>query len=297
MKKALLILLSAIMLLSAVSCQKQDKDQEISVEPLNDEYDFKLHNDSNYYCMTLGGYFNDSTIVNESQVKKSVHNLLMKNDDESQADKEYYMEEYEYTYTIVSISNIGYDTFGLDEDNYTVTSVSTYNTSYFTDRNIRVGDTRKMVKDAYGSADKKETSDDGYVTWIYQSGEYSLEFSFQGKTLVQIMLSRLPDNIYEVTTGSSSSGNIITIDENGNIIGGSSDYEITVESTVPSTSSSDLSSSQEASSKSDDSSSSVSSAPSSSTENDTSSSVDTNSGTIIDIGDNGEISNVIIEGN
>lgn len=298
MKKTFLILLSAILLLSAASCKKQE--ESVDVEPLDASVDFRLHNDSNYFYMSVGGYFNESALINEGSAKTSVHNLLMKNKDESKADSEYYMEEYEYSYTIVSVSNIYYDVYNVDEDFYTITSVSTYNPAYITDRGIKVGDTRAMVKAAYGNASKKENSDDGSVKWIYQKDDNILEFWFQGKTLSQIMISNLPDDIYEVTTDSGSGGNVITIDENGNVIGGNSGYEIIVDNNGSSSSgsaSSAASSSSQAASSANTSSAQTSSAPSSSAASSDSSKTDTDSGTVITIDDDGDVNSVIVEGN
>lgn len=219
--------MSVIMIFAFAGCTKNDP--VVPAKPLEKD-DFRLHNNSNDVYMTLGGFFNTEAILNENFKTKLPHDILLKSEDESKADKKYRIEVHDYAYTSVTISNIDYDTFGLPEDDYRINSVITTNPYYISDRGIVVGDEKIDVRKAYGPATSKETDEAyGYTSWTYQLDDDRLTFTFQGKYVVQITISNLPDNIYELSE-SENNEQVIMVDENGNIINGDGNYEVLVES-------------------------------------------------------------------
>lgn len=227
MKKLSLILAFLLIVLTLGGCKKEEKPKKIQI--LNDS-DFRLHVDRNVVYMRLDGWLNPDCLADNETLKKTTpHNIVLKNTDESKEDKKYKMEVREYTYTSVTLTNIDYEKYDRDPDDYWANLIITTNPYYVTDRNIRVGDTRAMVKEAYGAARYKENDESvGLVNWTYKLGDYKLTFSFSGKYIEQISLSNLPENIYEYTEGSGEQ--VITVDENGNIISGNSEYQVIVES-------------------------------------------------------------------
>lgn len=224
------------LMLLLCGCSKE----EAKIEPLT-EFDFRLHNnnDYNYFYMTLEGFFNEEAIIDDTLKSTDEHVIVLKDTSDengvlstatdAEDNPEYDLKIYDYEYTSVSLSNLYYDRYDNDREMLTICEVSTASPNYYTDRNIHIGNTRAEVKAAYGPATLHETVEENYDGWIYVMSRYKLEFIFQGKYLIQITLSCLPDEIYEVVEDSSG-GQSFVVDENGNIISGdASGFEIIVD--------------------------------------------------------------------
>ncbi|MGN0518185.1 MAG: hypothetical protein ACI4II_05630 [Acutalibacteraceae bacterium] len=212
--------------------------EETKIEPLT-EFDFRLHNNNNYFYMTLEGFFSEEAIIDDTLQSTDEHVVVLKDTSDengilstatdAEDNPEYDLKIYDYEYTSVSLSNINYDKYGNDQDMLTICEVSTASPNYYTDRDLHVGNTRAEVKAAYGPATLHEKVEDTYDGWIYIMSRYKLEFIFEGKYLIQITLSCLPDEIYEVVEDSSG-GQSFVVDENGNVISGdASGFEIIVD--------------------------------------------------------------------
>ncbi len=227
MKKLCFVLALLMFILPLAGCKKEEAPKKI---PILNESDFRLHVDKNYVYLKLDGWLNPEAIAQNETLKSTTpHNIVLKSTDASQEDKQYKMEVYEYTYTSITMTTIDYEKFGREPNEYGANLIITTNPYYVTDRDIRVGDTRAMVKEAYGASRYKENDESaGLTNWTYKLSDYELTFSFSGKYIEQISLSNLPDNIYEYTEGSGEQ--VITVDENGNIISGNSEYQVIVES-------------------------------------------------------------------
>lgn len=273
-------------------CSKED----VKIEPLT-EFDFRLHNNNNYFYMSLEGFFNEEAIIDDTLQSTDEHVVVLKDTSDengilstatdAEDNPEYDLKIYDYEYTSVSLSNIYYDKYDSDKDFLTVCEVSTASPNYYTDRDIHIGNTRAEVKAAYGAATLHETVEDSYDGWIYIMSRYKLEFIFQSKYLVQITMSCLPDEIYEVVEDSSG-GQSFVVDENGNIISGdASGYEIIIDEEASESTSSQATTSTNTSTGT--SSSVTSSVTSSNTVS------DTGSGITVTIDDNNDNQNITIE--
>lgn len=307
MKKFLCFAVTCTLLVSLFcGCSKE----QVKIEPLT-EFDFRLHNNENDYYMTLEGFFSEEAIIDDTLKSTDEHIVVLKNTSDengmlstatdAEDNPEYDLKIYDYDYTSVSLSNINYDKYGNNKDMLTLCEVSTASPNYYTDRDLHVGNTRSEVKNAYGPATLHEKVEDSYDGWIYIMSRFKLEFIFQGKYLIQITLSCLPDEIYEVVEDSNG-GQSFVVDSDGNIISGDgSGFEIIVDEEAAG-----AASSQAASSGSSSSSNSSNSSSSGGTTSGTSSTItssgtssntvsDTGSGIAVTIDGDNDNQSIIIE--